>query len=189
MGRLLVLKPNYQAEMSVIGAIILDPKKVMPLAALKLKPEDFKTSELRTIYSACLKLFRADKPVDHVTVQSIIGDEYQPTILAAADTMPHYSNASAYIDAVKERSQKMAAYDRAIAGDATTDEQKSAAVIERMDQIVCHLDIPKKLDELGIHDVPVDELAHAGMKVTRLLVNNMREVTYEDAKAIYQQVM
>lgn len=58
-----------------------------------------------------------------------------------------------------------------------------------MDQIVCHLDIPKKLDELGIHDVPVDELAQAGMKVTRLLVNNMREVTYEDAKAIYQQVM
>lgn len=87
------------------------------------------------------------------------------------------------------RGRLAAAYDRAIAGDATTDEQKSAAVIERMDQIVCHLDIPKKLDELGIHDVPVDELAQAGMKVTRLLSNNMREVTYEDAKAIYQQVM
>ncbi len=87
------------------------------------------------------------------------------------------------------RGRLAAAYDRAIAGDATTDEQKSAAVIERMDQIVRHLDIPKKLDELGIHDVPVDELAEAGMKVTRLLVNNMREVTYEDTRAIYQQVM
>ena len=124
-----MLKPNYQAEMSVIGAIILDPKKVMPLAALKLKPEDFKTSELRTIYSACLKLFRADKPIDHVTVQSIIGDEYQPTILAAADTMPHYSNASAYIDAVKARSQKMAAYDRAM--QFVTDMEDESLTVEQ----------------------------------------------------------
>lgn len=109
-----MLKPNYEAEMSVIGAIILDPKKVMPLAALKLQPDDFKTGELRTLYSACLKLFRADKPIDTVTVKSIVGDGYQPTIVASADTMPHTSHASAYIDAVKARSQKMAAYDKAI---------------------------------------------------------------------------
>ena len=81
------------------------------------------------------------------------------------------------------------AYDRAIAGDATTAEEKSAAVIERMDQIVSHLDIPKKLDELGIVDADVDQLAAAGMTVQRLLVNNMREVTLEDAKAIYAQIM
>ena len=34
-----------------------------------------------------------------------------------------------------------------------------------------------------------DQLAAAGMTVQRLLVNNMREVTLEDAKAIYAQVL
>lgn len=81
------------------------------------------------------------------------------------------------------------AYDRAIRGDAQTEEEKSAAVIERMDQIVEHLDIPKKLEELGVTDAPIDWLAEAGIKQQRLLTNNKREVTLEDARAIYQQII
>lgn len=89
--------------------------------------------------------------------------------------------------AIRER--LAVAYDRAIHGDAATVEEKSAAVIERMDRIVSHLDIPKKLDELGVAGVDVDQLAAAGMTVQRLLVNNRREVTLEDARAIYAQVL
>ncbi len=81
------------------------------------------------------------------------------------------------------------AYDRAIKGDAKTEEEKSAAVIERMDQIVSHLNIPKTLDALGVHDASIDWLAEAGIKQQRLLSNNKREVTLEDAKAIYRQIM
>lgn len=81
------------------------------------------------------------------------------------------------------------AYDRAIRGDAQTEEEKSAAVIERMDQIVEHLNIPKKLEELGVTDAPIDWLAEAGIKQQRLLTNNKREVTLEDARAIYQQIL
>ena len=109
-----MLKPNYEAEMSVIGSILMEPKTAMPLAALKLTEEDFKTGELRTLYGACLKLFKEQKPVDSVTVVSIVGDEYKPTIMLAAETAPHTSHVSAYIDAVKERSQKIAAYDKAM---------------------------------------------------------------------------
>ena len=89
--------------------------------------------------------------------------------------------------AIRER--LATAYDRAIRGNAATVEEKSAAVIERMDQIVRHLDIPRKLDELGVTGVDVDQLAAAGMTVQRLLVNNMREVTLDDAKAIYAQIL
>lgn len=81
------------------------------------------------------------------------------------------------------------AYDRAIRGDLTTQDQKADAVIRRMDQIVEHLNIPKKLDELGVHDVPIGWLAKAGLEQQRLLTNNKREVTLEDAKAIYQQIL
>lgn len=109
-----MLKPNYEAEMSVIGSIMMEPKTAMPLAAMKLKENDFKTGELRTLYSTCLKLFKADKPIDAVTVTSSTGEEYKQTIVAAAQIAPHTSHVSAYIDAVKERSQKIEAYDKAM---------------------------------------------------------------------------
>lgn len=87
------------------------------------------------------------------------------------------------------RDRLATAYDRAIKGDAKTEEEKSAAVIKRMDEIVEHLDIPKTLDALGVHDAPIDWLAEAGIQQQRLLSNNKREVTLEDAKAIYRQIM
>lgn len=87
------------------------------------------------------------------------------------------------------RERFAAAYDRCGLGDARTDEEKSAALLERMDAIVKHLDMPKNLGELGVEDVDLDSLTASGMEVTRLLVNNMREVTYDDARAIYEQIV
>lgn len=81
------------------------------------------------------------------------------------------------------------AYDRCMPGDAATVEEKSAALLERMDEIVKHLDMPENLAALGVEDVDIDSLVASGMEVTRLLVNNMREVTPEAAKAIYEQII
>lgn len=81
------------------------------------------------------------------------------------------------------------AYDRCMSGDAVTVEQKSAALLERMDKIVKHLDMPENLAALGVEDVDIDSLVASGMEVTRLLVNNMREVTPEAARAIYEQII
>lgn len=81
------------------------------------------------------------------------------------------------------------AYDRCMSGDAATVEEKSAALLERMDEIVKHLDMPENLAALGVEDVDIDSLVASGMEVTRLLVNNMREVTPEAAKEIYEQII
>lgn len=81
------------------------------------------------------------------------------------------------------------AYDRAMNAGAETVEEKAAAVIERMGAIVEHLEIPTKLAQLGVEDADVEQLAAAGMTVQRLLVNNMREVTLDDARAIYAQIL
>ncbi|QWT17477.1 iron-containing alcohol dehydrogenase [Collinsella sp. zg1085] len=81
------------------------------------------------------------------------------------------------------------AYDRCIAGDAKTNEEKSAALLARMDEIVKHLDMPANLGALGVDNVDLDSLVASGMEVTRLLVNNRREVSPEAARAIYQQII
>jgi alcohol dehydrogenase class IV len=81
------------------------------------------------------------------------------------------------------------AYDTCIKGNATTVEQKSAAIIRRLEEIVKHLDIPVSLTEFGVPADDLEVLVQAGMQVTRLLNNNMRKVTAEDARKIYKEVL
>ena len=80
-------------------------------------------------------------------------------------------------------------YDRCMKGNASTQESKSQAVIQRLGEIVTHLDIPKSLKEFGVPEGDLDWLVEAGMQVTRLLVNNRRKVTHEDARKIYLEIM
>ncbi len=80
-------------------------------------------------------------------------------------------------------------YDRCIKGDISTEEAKSQAVIERLDEIVKHLDIPKSLKEFGVPESDLDSLVESGMQVTRLLVNNRKKVNPEDARKIYLEIM
>lgn len=68
-------------------------------------------------------------------------------------------------------------------------EEKTAWVIARMEAIIRHLDIPTSLTEFNVPAEDLESLVDAGMQVTRLLNNNMRKVTPEDARAIYSQVL
>ena len=83
------------------------------------------------------------------------------------------------------------AYDRVVHGEKTCTivEEKSAWVVRRMGEIVKHLDIPTSLKEFNVSPDDLESLVEAGMQVTRLLVNNMREVTAEDARNIYRQIL
>lgn len=81
------------------------------------------------------------------------------------------------------------AYDRCIRGGETTVDAKSAAVIARLEEIVKNLNIPTSLQEFGVPASDLEDLVASGMEVTRLLVNNMRNVTPDDARKIYQEVL
>lgn len=82
------------------------------------------------------------------------------------------------------------AYDRVVKnGRETTEEAKSAWMIEKLGNIVEKLEIPTSLKEYGVDNKDLDVLVESGMNVQRLLVNNMREVTKEDARALYLEIM
>ena len=70
-----------------------------------------------------------------------------------------------------------------------TAEEKSAWIINKLDEIVRHLEIPTSLKEFGVPASDLEGLVQAGMQVKRLLVNNMREITPDDARNIYLQVL
>lgn len=71
----------------------------------------------------------------------------------------------------------------------TSVEEKSAWVIARLSRIVTHLEIPTSLKEFGVPAEDLEGLVAAGMQVQRLLVNNMRPVTAEDARKLYEEIL
>lgn len=87
------------------------------------------------------------------------------------------------------RSLLALAYDRCIHGAAGSEEEKSGEIIARLEHIVKHLEIPTSLTEFGVPKEDLEDLVTAGMDVTRLLVNNRRVVTPDDARRIYQEVL
>lgn len=83
------------------------------------------------------------------------------------------------------------AYDRCVHGEkiCVTEEEKSAYIIAWLEKIVKDLNIPTSLKEFGVPAEDLDGLVEAGMQVQRLLVNNMRTVTPEDAKKLYLEIL
>lgn len=84
------------------------------------------------------------------------------------------------------------AYDRCCHDEVKTcrtNAEKSAWIINRLEEIVKHLEIPTSLKEFGVPESDLDSLVEAGMQVQRLLVNNPRPVTPEDARALYLEIM
>lgn len=89
------------------------------------------------------------------------------------------------------RTRLAAAYDRCChePEKCKSEEEKSLWMIARLEKIVRHLDIPKSLKEFNVPKEDLESLVEAGMQVTRLLVNNMREVTADDARSLYKEIM
>ena len=69
-----------------------------------------------------------------------------------------------------------------------SDEEAARRGVEHIAELSRRCGIPSTLTELGIGREKVGELADSAMKVTRLLVNNPREVTREDAVEIYNKL-
>lgn len=108
-----MIQANFRAEQAVIGDILLDPDKVMPIAVCSLSPDDFATGEFKTLYKACAELYAENKPIDAVTVIAKAGQEYQAALVLACQETPTVSNYERYIAIVKESSQRRRAWNEA----------------------------------------------------------------------------
>lgn len=83
------------------------------------------------------------------------------------------------------------AYDRVVKDgnrDLSTSD-KSRYMIEQLEMIVNKLEIPTSLKKFNVSKEDLEGLVTAGMEVTRLLVNNRREITPDVAREIYLQIL
>jgi len=65
--------------------------------------------------------------------------------------------------------------------------QKARLFVDAMAAICRDCKVPPSLADVGIKAGDLKKLAEDAMKQTRLLVNNPREVHYDDALAIYTE--
>lgn len=70
----------------------------------------------------------------------------------------------------------------------TNDEETAQRGVEFIYRLAEAVGIPKKLTDLGIPQTAVPGMAKAAMQVQRLLKNNPREVTEQDARNIYNSL-
>lgn len=70
-----------------------------------------------------------------------------------------------------------------------TKEEKAEYLIRQIVDIVKETEIPTDLNSFGVKMEDIDFLVDAGSKQTRLLANNMKELTSEDIRNIYLKVL
>jgi alcohol dehydrogenase class IV len=71
---------------------------------------------------------------------------------------------------------------------AKDDRRLAEAGVQYLDDLVSELKLPRTLRELKVPQEAIPRMAEGVMKVTRLLANNPRKITLEDAIAVYQSV-
>lgn len=109
-----MIKPNRDAELSVIGAMIMDAEQVMPAIIGKLDESDFGCPELRNIFHVCKELYSIGKPIDAVTVLARLDPAYKPVLVTACAEAPTISNFESYIEIVRNTSKRARAYESAM---------------------------------------------------------------------------
>jgi alcohol dehydrogenase class IV len=76
-----------------------------------------------------------------------------------------------------------------VPGKGSTTAEKVESFVTYLEGLSREFGLPTKLAEVGIQLSDVQQLAEDAMKQNRLLINNPREVTYEDALQIYQAAL
>jgi alcohol dehydrogenase len=71
-------------------------------------------------------------------------------------------------------------------GLAGSDEARASALIEGLEELIRELELPPTLAQAEVPEADLERLAEDAMLQQRLLVNNPREVAYDDALAIYR---
>ena len=83
--------------------------------------------------------------------------------------------------------QRYAAIAKALGAEIGCNDRKTAQQgVDIISMLADQCGIPSKISELGIPYEDLEEMAESAITVTRLLKNNLREVTYRDALAIYR---
>ena len=101
---------SAEAEQAVLGAVLLEPDCLSPVAEMLPRADYFYQVNNRTIYSAMLDMFTAGQPVDLVTLLEHLREEEnfdegsgKVYLMQLAQLVPSVSNVERYCTIVRDR--------------------------------------------------------------------------------------
>src|SRR5690606_4644827 len=105
------LPQSQDAELGVLGSVLLSPKEVMgECVEKKITPEHFYLPAHSTLFEILRELYDAGKPIDFILLTQILRDRQLldkvggPAFVTGLFTfVPTAANASYYIDILKEK--------------------------------------------------------------------------------------
>lgn len=103
---------NVDAEISLLGSLLIEDEAIITIAD-KINAEDFYDKRHGTIYTAILRLYEQHKPVDLLTLSSILKDSDELEIIGGSsylteltNAVPTAAHAEHYADIVAEKSMR-----------------------------------------------------------------------------------
>lgn len=111
MAQIKTLPHNDEAELSVLGAILIDKNAILTVSEL-LKPHDFYSDLNGIIYGAMLILFEQRKPIDLLTLTETLKKDIKlkkvdsSYLTDLVEQVPTAANVGTYAQIVKEDSTK-----------------------------------------------------------------------------------
>lgn len=124
-----------EAQMSVIGSLVIDPERTLGAVMDIVTPEHF-DADYRALFSAIRKLWTDRQPVDPVTVLSEAGDSYAPLLRECMDLTPTAVNASAYAEIVRRSSRLLALRAAGVELSGAVDEADARKTMERAEELL-----------------------------------------------------
>ncbi len=127
----------------------------------------------------------ANSPVAavHALAYPIGGRYHVPHGLSNSLVLPHVLRFNAEAAALAYAETAVCAFPELA---AVPEQGRAAAFAERLDALARRCELPTRLRDVGIAREALDDLAADAMLQTRLLVNNPRSVSQQDARAIYE---
>ena len=91
------------AQMSVIGALLIDPEKCVGDVMQAVTPEDF-TGDLRSVFEAIRGVWASGKRVDTVVALEALGDGYRDLLRQCMQETPTVANVLTHCEVVRSQS-------------------------------------------------------------------------------------
>lgn len=91
------LSRYYDAQLSVLGSLMIEPEKLAGKIFHSVREEDFPDAPIRNVFRAAKEIFLSGSPVDAVTVCDRAGSGYAGLIRQAMDATPTTANIDEYI--------------------------------------------------------------------------------------------
>ena len=109
--------------------------------------------------------------------------------LGALFHVPHGVSNALMLSPVLRFNAVVAAKDYADLGPVVGVAQDASAFIDHMVELCAKSGTPLKLTEVGVNHNDLPKMAEDAVKNERLMKNNPRLVTYDDALALYEEVL